>query len=214
MMRALWFLLDRLALAQGRNRPSAGMGAAARASPVGRTQPRKAATARQPSTPIRSTSVTRGAEARQHADEINRSQIRGSKKEISERRGKCRCHNYSVNASSGEFGNRYPTADSLRQQGCRPETRRPLSSRRLVCPRGRRTCCLRRTWLAMEPGAAVELCGSRRQLGAACVANGRLQLQRAAPQDHRHQLLVPSRATGLEVRLGLRLKSASRMLWC
>ena len=96
------------------------------------------------------------------------------KKEISERRGKCRCHSYSVNAGSGEFGNRYPTADSLRQQGCRPETWRPLSSRRVVCPRGRRTCCLRRTWVAIEPSAAVEL--SRRHLGGACVANDRLLL--------------------------------------
>ena len=78
-------------------------------------------------------------------------------KEISERRGKCRCHSYSLSAGSREFGNRYRTTDSLRQQGCRPETWRPLSSRRLVCPRGRRPCCLRRTWVAIEPSAAVEI---------------------------------------------------------
>ena len=34
---------------------------------------------------------------------------------------------------------------------------------------------------------------------------------RAAPQDQRHQLLVPSRATGLEVRHGLQLRSALPM---
>jgi hypothetical protein len=31
----------------------------------------------------------------------------------------------------------------------------------LVCPRGRRTCCLRRTWVVIKPSAAVE--SSRRQ---------------------------------------------------
>src|SRR5271166_3556023 len=74
----------------------------------------------------------------------------------------------------GEFGNRYPTTDSLWQQGCRPETWRPLSSRRVVCTGGRRAYCLLRTWVAIEPSAAVEV--SRRHLGGACVANGRLLL--------------------------------------
>src|SRR4029077_12635028 len=81
-----------------------------------------------------------------------------------------------------EFGNRYRTTDTLRQQGCRPETWRPLSSRRVVCPRGRRTCCLRRTWVAIEPSAAIE--SSRRHLGGACVANDRL-LPIGRPCDRR-----------------------------
>ena len=111
------------------------------------------------------------SQACQLADEINRFQICRSKKEISER--KCRCHSYSINAGSGEFGNRYPTTDSLRQQGCRHETWRPLSSRRLVCPRRPRSCCLRRTWVAIEPSAA-ELSG--RHLGGACVdRTGRIE---------------------------------------
>ena len=82
----------------------------------------------------------------------------------------------------GNYGNRYPTADSLRQQGCRPETWRPLSSRRVVCPRGRRTCCLRRTWMAIEPSAAVE--SSRHHLGGACVPSDRL-LAIGRPCDRR-----------------------------
>ncbi len=44
----------------------------------------------------------------------------------------------------------------------------------VVCPRGRRACCLRRTGVAIEPSAAVEL--SRRHLSGACVANDRLLL--------------------------------------
>jgi hypothetical protein len=47
-------------------------------------------------------------QACQHADEINRSQIRGSKKEISEARGQCRCHSYSVNVGSGNSGTDTP----------------------------------------------------------------------------------------------------------
>ena len=53
-----------------------------------------------------------------------------------ETRGKCRCHGYSVNAGSGEFGNRYPTADSLRQQGCRPETWRRYRAGGWYAPAG------------------------------------------------------------------------------
>ena len=94
------------------------------------------------------------------------------------------CHNYSVNASSGNSGAGpplqipYGNKDAALRLGARYRAGGWYEPAAHVGP-----CCLRRTWLAMEPGAAVELCGSRRQLGAACVANGRLQLQRAAPQD-------------------------------
>jgi len=49
----------------------------------------------------------------QDAPEINRSYIDSAKKEVSETRGTWRGRSYSINARSGEFGNRYPIADSL-----------------------------------------------------------------------------------------------------
>ena len=73
---------------------------------------------------------------------------------------------HSINAQPGEFGNRYATTDSLWQQGCRLETWRSLSgNRRMVCARGCRPGCLRRTWLAVELRDIVEL--SRRQSSTA-----------------------------------------------
>lgn len=50
----------------------------------------------------------------QGAAEINRScYIDNAKKEVSETHGTWRCRRYTTNAGSGEFGNRYPIADSL-----------------------------------------------------------------------------------------------------
>ncbi len=78
----------------------------------------------------------------------------------------------------------------------------------MVCPRRRRPCGLRRTWVAIEPSAA-EL--SRRHLGGACVANGQFRLpseQRptrgfapsARPLDANRGVAVDLRATEVRSR--------------
>ena len=49
------------------------------------------------------------------------------------------------------FGDGHAVADSLREQGGRARTRRPLRSKRLVCSARRQSCGLPRAWMAVVP---------------------------------------------------------------
>ena len=57
----------------------------------------------------------------------------------------------STGCCPAKFGNWYATADSLWQQGGRPEARRPLWLGRMVCPAWSRSFCLQRARVALKP---------------------------------------------------------------
>jgi hypothetical protein len=78
---------------------------------------------------------------------INCASIDSADEEVSETYS---CRRWrSTSSLSAKIGNRYATADSLWQQGCRDGAWRTLRLGGMVCPAWSRSCCIRRAGMAI-----------------------------------------------------------------